>query len=331
MPASCTISGQPVHPIGLGCMSLSWGYFPFPSDAAGAELLRRALDLGYNHLDTARIYGLGHNETLIGGTLAGRRNEFFLASKCGFAVDGPSRRVDCSPQAIRAAAEQSLTSLQTDHIDLYYLHRPDPAVPIEESVGEMSRLVEEGKIGGIGLSEMSAATLRRAAAVHPIAAIQTEYSPWTRNPEIAVLDACSDLGVTFVAFSPLGRGALTGCVTNPQALPKEDMRSIMPRFSRDNWQHNHMLIDRFGELAKDAGVTAAQLALAWTLSRQQNLVVIPGTGRLDHLEENIARADWEIPTDVAASIDRLFAEGQVLGSRYSESMQKMVTTEVFAD
>lgn len=330
MFASRAINGQPVHPIGLGCMSLSWGYSPFPSEADSVRLLHRALDLGYNHLDTARIYGLGHNERLIGETLAGRRKEFFLASKCGIIVNGDDRRIDCSRQAIRAAVEQSLALLRTDHIDLYYLHRPDPAVPIEESVGELARLVEEGKIGGIGLSEMSATTLRRAVAVHPIAAMQTEYSPWTRNPEIAVLEACRELGVTFVAFSPVGRGALAGAIRDPQDLPKEDLRSSMPRFMPENWPHNRSLIDRFETIAREAGVTPAQLSLAWTLARGQHVVAIPGTSRIDHVEENIARADWEIPAHVSEAVDAVLAQGEIVGSRYNASAQSTVTTEEFA-
>lgn len=330
MHASRTISSHPVHPIGFGCMSLSWGYFPFPTDAEGAKLLHRALDLGYNHLDTARIYGLGHNERLIGETLAGRRKEFFLASKCGIIVEGKNRRIDCSPSAVRSAVEQSLALLKTDHIDLYYLHRPDPAVAIEDSVGALAELVAEGKVGAIGLSEMSAATLRRAAAVHPIAAMQTEYSPWTRNPEIAVLQACRELNVTFVAFSPVGRGALAGGIRDPETLPKEDLRTGIPRFAPANWQHNLALIDRFETIAREAGVTPALLSLAWTLGRGSHVVAIPGTARLDHLEENFAGADWEIPSDIMEAIDILFVEGKVAGNRYGDNMQRTVTTEQFA-
>ncbi len=323
------LAGRDVAAIGLGCMSLSWGYGKPPSPEEGARLLHRALDLGYDHLDTARIYGLGHNEALIGETLSGRRNEFFLASKTGIIVEGETRRIDCRPETIRNALEESLRLLKTDHIDLYYLHRPDPATPIEDSIGELARAVEAGKIGSIGLSEMSADTLRRAAAVHPIAAMQTEYSPWTRNPEIAVLDACAALGTTFVAFSPVARGALAGGVRDPESLIASDLRRTMPRFNADNWPVNLALVDAFTALAAEQGVTAAQLSLAWVLSRGEHVVAIPGTASINHLEENFARADWEIPAPVAARIDALFTPQTVAGSRYAPAAQAIVTTEEF--
>jgi hypothetical protein len=325
-----TLAGHDVEAIGLGCMSLSWAYGTPPSNEDGARLLHRALDLGYDHLDTARIYGAGHNETLIGETLAGRRDEFFLASKTGIIIDGEKRRIDCRPETIRGALETSLALLKTDHIDLYYLHRPDFAVPIEESIGELARAVEAGKIGGIGLSEMSAETLRRAAAVHPIAAMQTEYSPWTRNPEIAVLEACAELGTTFVAFSPVGRGALAGAIRDPAALAAKDLRRSMPRFNADNWPANHALIDALAAIAAGQGVTLAQLSLAWVLSRGEHVVVIPGTASIPHLEENIARKDWVIPADVAGQIDTLFAPEAIAGSRYAPAAQATVSTEEFA-
>lgn len=324
------LAGRDVEAIGLGCMGLSWAYGTPPSDEDGARLLHRALDLGYNHLDTARIYGVGHNEMLIGEALAGRRNEFFLASKTGIIVDGDKRRIDCRPATIRAAIEESLTLLKTDHIDLYYLHRPDFATPIEESVGELARAVEAGKIGSIGLSEMSAETLRRAAAVHPIAAMQTEYSPWTRNPEIAVLDACAELGTTFVAFSPVARGVLAGAVRDPATLIKEDLRRGMPRFKPENWPTNLALVDAFETIAAEQGVTPAQLSLAWVLSRGEHVVAIPGTAAIAHLEENFARRDWAIPAEVAARIDALFAPAAIAGPRYAPAAQASVSTEEFA-
>ena len=324
------LAGRDVEAIGLGCMSLSWAYGTPPSNEDGAKLLHRALDLGYTHLDTARIYGVGHNETLIGETLAGRRGDFFLASKTGIIIDGEKRRIDCRPETIRGALETSLTLLKTDHIDLYYLHRPDFSVPIEESIGELARAVEAGKIGGIGLSEMSSETLRRAAAVHPIAAMQTEYSPWTRNPEIAVLEACAELGTTFVAFSPVGRGVLANGVRDPAALAEKDLRRSMPRFSADNWPANLALIDAFNALAAEQGVTPAQLSLAWVLSRGEHVVVIPGTASIPHLEENIARKDWVIPADVAARVEALFTPAAVAGSRYAPAAQATVSTEEFA-
>jgi aryl-alcohol dehydrogenase-like predicted oxidoreductase len=325
-----TINGQAVNPIGLGCMSLSWAYGIKPSDEYGAKLLNRALDIGYNNLDTARIYGVGHNETLIGETLKGRRKEFFLASKTGIIVDGDKRRIDCRPETILAALEESLRLLQTDHIDLYYLHRRDFNTPIEDSIGALADAVKAGKIGSIGLSEMSADTLRRASAVHPIAAMQTEYSPQTRNPEIAVLEACRELGTTFVAFSPLGRGALGGVVREPQTLPDGDIRKSMPRFIGDNWAHNLSLIDTFADIAAQAGVTSAQLALGWVLSKGDHIVAIPGTASIPHLEENLARHDWLPDVETIARVDALINRKSVAGPRYPDAMQKTIDTEEFA-
>jgi aryl-alcohol dehydrogenase-like predicted oxidoreductase len=325
-----TINGHAVNSIGLGCMSLSWAYGIKPSDEDGAKLLNRALDIGYNNLDTARIYGVGHNETLIGNTLKNRRKEFFLASKTGIIVDGDKRRIDCRPATIRSALEESLKLLQTDHIDLYYLHRRDFDTPIEDSIGELADAVKAGKIGSIGLSEMSADTLRKAAAVHPIAAMQTEYSPLTRNPEIAVLEACRELGTTFVAFSPLGRGALGGVVRDPSILPDGDIRKGMPRFIGDNWAHNLALIDTFAGIAAQAGVTSAQLALGWVLAKGDHIVTIPGTASIAHLEENIARHDWLPDTDTVSRVDALINRESVAGPRYAEAMQQTIDTEEFA-
>ncbi len=324
------LGGKPINPLGLGCMSLSWAYGPPLDDDAAGRLLNLALDLGYDHLDTARIYGLGENERLIGKFLSGRRKEYYLASKTGIIVDGDKRRIDCRPETIRTALETSLKLLQTDHIDLYYLHRPDPNTPIEESVGALVRLIEEGKIGGYGLSEMSAPTLRRAAAMHPVTALQTEYSPWTRNPEIAVLEACRELGTTFVAFSPVGRGALAGGIGDPSKLPKGDIRVTMPRFSPENWSRNAGLIAQFEQVAEEHGVTPAQLALSWVLSRGGHVVVIPGTANEYHLRENIARADWQLPDAAKAAIDAIFPPEAAAGHRYADAMRKAVTTEEFA-
>ena len=311
-------------------MSLSWAYGTPPSPEDGAKLLHRALDLGYNHLDTARIYGEGKNETLIGETLKGRRNEFFLASKTGIIVEGKERRIDCKPATIRGALEESLRLLQTDHIDLYYLHRRDFGTPIEDSVGELARAVQSGKIGSIGLSEMSADTLRKAHAVHPIAAMQTEYSPQTRNPEIAVLEACKELGTTFVAFSPVGRGSLCGTLRDPTALPNGDLRKSWPRFVGENWAKNLELVDKFSAIATGAGVTAAQLALGWVLAKGDHIVAIPGTANIAHLEENIARADWRPDAATIASVDALINQHTVAGPRYPAAAQASIDTEEFA-
>ena len=325
-----SINGRSINPVGLGCMSLSWAYGVPPSEAEAAKLLHSALDLGYDHLDTANIYGLGHNETLIGNALHGRRKEFFLATKMGLIIDGAKRGVDCSPEAIRKCVEESLTRLQTDFIDLYYMHRRDFNVPIEESVGAMAELIKEGKIGSIGLSEMSAETLRKAAAVHPIAAVQTEYSLWTRNPEIAVLEACRELGTTLVAFSPVARGVLANGVRDVNALAEKDLRRNMPRFNEENWPKNLGLVDQFNAIAAEEGVTPAQLSLAWVLSRGEHVMAIPGTASIAHLEENLARWNWQISAATEARLDRLINQASVAGPRYGELIQKTIDTEEFA-
>ena len=324
------INGRLTNPVGLGCMSLSWAYGGRPSEQDGTRLLQHAVDIGYDHFDTARLYGLGQNETHVGNALKGRRDKVFLASKMGIVATGPKRGVDCHPDTIRSELEVSLKLLQTDYIDLYYLHRRDFSVPIEDSIGALADLVKEGKIGGIGLSEMSADTLRKAAAVHPIAAMQTEYSPWTRQAEIAVLDACRDLGTMFVAFSPVARGVLANGVTDPARLEESDIRRGMPRFSGENWPRNFELVQQFNAIAVREGVTPAQLCLAWVLSRGDHIVTIPGTGKIAHLEENIARWDWEIPASVAAEIDALINQKTVAGHRYAGAMLPTIDTEDFA-
>ncbi len=294
-------------------MSLSHAYGVPPPESDGIVLLNRALDLGYDHLDTARIYGVGRNEALIGKALATRRDEFLLASKMGIIVDDGGRRIDCRPDTILRECDKSLAALGVDHIDLYYMHRPDFSVPIEDSMGAMAQLVAAGKIGAVGLSEMSAETLRRAHAV-----------------EIAVLDTAEELGTALVAFSPVGRGALCGLVRDPATLPESDLRRSMPRFLEDNWAQNLQLIDAFGDLARGAGVTPAQLALGWVLSRAPHVHTIPGTARIDHLEENIARADWMPDAALIAAVDALMPPGAAAGSRYRSSMQKQVGTEEYA-
>ncbi len=324
------INGRAVNPVGLGCMNICWAYGPAVEDDYARKLLNGALDKGYDHLDTARIYGDGQSETLIGEALKGRRNEFFLASKTGIIVDGKARRIDCRPETIKAACETSLTLLQTDHIDLYYLHRRDFDTPIEESVGALADLVKEGKIGSYGLSEMSADTLRRAHAVHPCAAMQTEYSPMTRNPEIAVLDACKELGVTFVAFSPVGRGYLTGGFRSGQQWHKDDLRLHWPRFQEPNFSANMALMTGYEAVAAGAGVTPSQLAMGWVLSKGDHIVTIPGSQNIAHVEENIARWDWVPDAATLAKVDVLINQGTVSGARYTTGMQKAIDTEEFA-
>ncbi|MFC3172982.1 aldo/keto reductase [Novosphingobium bradum] len=324
-----TLGGRSVKAIGLGCMNLSHAYGPPLPPTQGARVLDRALELGYDHFDTSRLYGGGRNEDLVGRVLKGRRDRVFLASKTGIHVADGRRWIDCSPAAIRAGLDQSLTALGVDHIDLYYLHRPDFTVPIEDSVGALADQVRAGKIGAIGLSEMNAQTLRRAHAVYPVAAMQTEYSPWTRNVEIAVLDTARELGVALVAFSPLGRGALCGTLRDPASLVAGDMRRDIPRFQPDHWPRNLVLIDRLAALAGEAGVSAAQLCLGWVLSRGDHVHAIPGTTRLDHVAENLARADWRPDADLVARVDALFDPEAISGGRYPPVLQAQVETEDF--
>ncbi len=324
------INGRMTNPVGLGCMNICWAYAPPVAEDYANKLLNSALDTGYDHLDTARIYGAGQSEAWIGEALKGRRKEFFLASKTGIIIDGKERRIDCTPDTIREACEESLRLLQTDHIDLYYLHRRDFNTPIEESVGALADLIKEGKIGSYGLSEMSADTLRRAHAAHPCAAMQTEYSPMTRNPEIAVLDACRELGVTFVAFSPVGRGYLTGSFTADQAWGKGDLRGAWPRFQEPNFSRNMKLIKAYCAIAAEQGVTPSQLSMAWVLSKGDHIVTIPGSQNIAHVDENIARWDWQPPVDVIARIDALINQQTVAGDRYAGPMKPTIDTEDFA-
>ena len=324
-----TIAGTPVHPVGLGCMNLSWAYGTPPGPEEGARLLARALDLGYDHLDTARIYGGGQNEALIGETLNGRRGEFFLASKCGITVDGPKRGVDCSPAAIEQAIDESLRLLRTDRIDLYYMHRFDPKVGIADSVGALARAIEAGKIGAYGVSEWSARHIREAHGVHPVGAVQTEYSLWTRNVELGVLETCRELGIALVAFSPLGRGALCNELKDPATLEDSDLRTKMPRFQPENWPHNLALIERLAALAEANGVTAAQLALAWVLSRGDHVHVIPGTTNQAHLEDNHRAWALGLPQAVLEAAGALINEDTVAGHRYHDAIRPTIDTEEF--
>jgi len=323
-----------VSAIGLGCMNLSHAYATPPTAEAAEALLLQALDAGVTLFDTAALYGFGANETLVGRVLKPHRHKFTLCSKGGLAGvqfdDGVKRVIDGRPQAIRRNCEDSLRRLQTDVIDLYYLHRWHKAVPIEESVGEMARLVQEGKVRALGLSEVSATTLRRAHAEHPIAAVQTEYSLWTRNPEIAVLDACRDIGAAFVAFSPVARGYLTNKPPDVATLGDKDIRRAMPRFQPEHWPANLALQARAQALAHEAGATLAQLALAWVLSRGPHVLAIPGTTRAQHLKENLAAADLALLPDLPAllaRLDALVSPLTVSGDRYSAQANLEVDTE----
>ena len=260
-----------------------------------------------------------------------RRSEFFLASKTGIVVKGAVRGVDCSPAAITASLDQSLQRLGTDHIDLFYMHRFDPKVPIADSVGAMVRAIEAGKIGAYGVSEWSAAHIREAHAVHPMAAVQPEYSLWTRNVEIGVLDACKQLGIALVAFSPVGRGAFGGVLKDPATLEESDLRNKMPRFNAENWPHNLKLVERLGELARDNGATPAQLALRWVLEQGDNCHVIPGTTSIAHMEENYAASELAIPAEAIAEAGRIINHDTVRGHRYHDAIRPTIDTEEFED
>lgn len=320
-----------VSPIGLGCMNLSHAYGAPPPPAAAERLLRRALELGVTLFDTAALYGFGANETLVGRVLKPYRSVVTLCSKGGMAGvpfdDGVKRVIDGRPEAIQRNCENSLRRLQTDVIDVYYLHRWDKRVPIEDSVGAMSRLVESGKVRALGLSEVSAATLRRAHAVHPIAAVQSEYSLWTRNPEVAVLDACRELGAALVAFSPLARGFLTGKLRDVNGLDAGDIRRGMPRFEPDNYAANLKLLDGFGPVARRIGCTPAQLALAWLLARGANVIPIPGTTNPAHLEEDLGAAVVTLDAATLDALDLMFSRESVHGARYGAAAQADVDTE----
>jgi len=322
-----------VAPIALGCMNLSHAYGAPPPPEQAERLLLQALDLGVTHFDTAALYGFGANETLVGRVLKAHRSRIVLASKGGMAgvsfPDGVKRVIDGRPEAIRRNCEDSLQRLGTDVIDVYYLHRWDKAVPIEDSVGEMSRLVQEGKVRLLGLSEVSAATLRRAHAVHPISAVQTEYSLWTRNPEIAVLQACRDIGAAFVAFSPTARAFLTGQLRDVSTLDAKDIRRGMPRFAPETYARNLALLPPYEALAREAGCTPAQLALAWLLSRGDHVIPLPGTTRVEHLRENLGAWDVQLSASVLARADALINQHTVTGGRYGAQSESEVDTERF--
>ncbi|VXB97185.1 aldo/keto reductase [Massilia sp. 9I] len=328
-----------VGAIGLGCMNLSHAYGRPPAPEDAARLLLRALDLGVTHFDTAALYGFGANETLVGQVLAPLRQRITLASKCGMqgvaGPDGTKRRViDGRPETLRQTCEDALRRLRTDVIDLYYLHRWDKSVPIEDSVGALARLVEEGKIRAVGLSEVSSATLRRAHAVHPIAAVQSEYSLWTRHPELGVLEACRDIGAAFVAFSPLGRGFLTGAIPDAgvmATLPANDLRHAMPRFQGEHLAANLGWLPAYLALAREAGCTPAQLALAWLLQKAPHIVPIPGTTSISHLEENLDAMEVKLAPGLVARLEACVNEHTVSGARYSAANQAEIDTESYPD
>ena len=329
-----TIGPFTVSAIGLGCMNLSHAYGSPPSPEHAEHLLLAALDAGVTLFDTAALYGFGANEELVGRVLAPHRRKFTLASKGGMAGvqgdDGVVRRViDGRPEAVRRNCEDSLRRLKTDVIDLYYLHRWDKQVPIEDSVGALADLVRAGKVRTIGLSEVSATTLRKAHAVHPITAVQTEYSLWTRNPELGVLDACREIGAAFVAFSPLARAFLTGKLTDVSAFDAKDIRRPMPRFAPDNYAANLRLLQPYAALAHELGCTQAQLALAWLMHKAPHIVPIPGTTSLDHLHEDLGAATVQLSAAAMARVEALIHQGNVVGARYTAQATGEVDTESF--
>jgi aryl-alcohol dehydrogenase-like predicted oxidoreductase len=311
--------GPDVSALGLGCMGMSHGYGA-RDDVESLATLHLALDLGVTFFDTADIYGHGRNETLVGGALAPRRRDVLIATKFGFVPDEgtPYGTISGRPDYVRRACDASLQRLGTDVIDLYYMHRRDPDVPVEETVGTMGRLVEDGKVRFLGLCEVSVETLQRAHAAHPIAALQSEYSLWTRDAEEEVLPACRELGIGFVPFSPLGRGFLTASLAG-QDFDTRDMRSRLPRFSAENRDRNEKLLDPLKALADDRGCTPAQIALAWVLSRGDDIVPIPGTKRRRYLEENVAAASIELSEEDVARLEEAFPPGVAAGPRYDEA------------
>lgn len=319
-----------VSAISLGCMNLSHAYGTPPPPAVGEAVLLRALELGVNHFDTAALYGFGVNEELVGRVLKPHRSKLMLASKGGIGVVNGKRTILSTAAAIKQVCEESLRRLGTDVIDLYYMHRWDKKTPIEESIGALADLIAQGKIRAIGLSEVSAQTLRRAHAVHPIAAVQSEYSLWSRNPEIAVLDACRELGVTFVAFSPLARGFLTGGLRDVTTLAEKDLRRAMPRFSAELYPQNLKLLDEYAAIAREVGCTQAQLALAWLLAQGEHIVPIPGTTQIAHLEENLGADRVKLSPAVTARLDALINQQTVKGRRYNPTVQVEIDTEEFA-
>ncbi|MDP3085889.1 MAG: aldo/keto reductase [Rubrivivax sp.] len=327
------IADLAVPALGLGCMNLSHAYGAPPPPAQAEALLLEALDLGVTLFDTAALYGFGANETLVGRVLKPHRDRIVLASKGGMAgvegADGMKRVIDGRPDAIRRNCEDSLRRLQTDRIDLYYLHRWDKSVPIEDSVGAMADLVRAGKLRHVGLSEVSAATLRRAHAVHPIAAVQSEYSLWTRNPEIALDAACRELGTALVAFSPLARGYLTGTLRDVAGLDAKDIRRGMPRFHAEHYAANLKLLGAYEALANEAGCSPAQLALAWLLARGEHVLPIPGTTRSAHLRENLGAVDVQLTPELLARLDAAIGQHNVSGARYSAATQLEVDSEAF--
>lgn len=320
--------GLKVSAQGLGCMGMTWAYGG-GDEQSGLGTIHRAIELGVTFIDTAEVYGPYTNERLVGRAVAGRRDQFEIATKFGFSFDpdnpyGP-RGLDGSPEKVKRVCEGSLERLGTDHIDLFYQHRVDPAVPIEETVGAMAELVNEGKVRYIGLSEASAEIIRRAHATHPLTAVQSEYSLWTRDPEAEVLPTLRELGIGLVAYSPLGRGFLTGQIRSVDDLSDDDWRRSNPRFQEEALRQNIELADRVRALADERGVTPAQLALAWLHAKGKDIVPIPGTKRPERLEENVAASAIELSDEEVAALDRALPAGSAVGGRYRDAEMTLIT------
>jgi aryl-alcohol dehydrogenase-like predicted oxidoreductase len=310
--------GLEVSALGLGCMGMS-EFYGTTDEGEAIATIHRALELGIDFLDTADMYGRGANEKLVGKAIGDRRDQVVLATKFGnVRNDDGSREVRGDAEYVRQACDASLERLGLDHVDLYYQHRVDRRVPIEETVGAMAELVEAGKVRHLGLSEASSETIRRAHAVHPMAALQSEYSLWTRDPEDGVLETCRELGIGFVAYSPLGRGFLTGQIRSADGFAEGDFRGHLPRFQGENLQRNLELVARVEEIAEEKGSTPGQIALAWVLSRGDDVVPIPGTKRRAHLEENAEAADIELTTEELERLEQAFPQGAAAGDRYPD-------------